>query len=94
VSGRWRWIADCPSGHWHGEFVLTPISPSQFTGGFGGTVYGDDGTITDGHVYGASISFTRHVTFFTQIWTGRLASRRIEGSLSGNESCSWEASRK
>ncbi|MGP0090116.1 MAG: hypothetical protein ACLPKB_09185 [Xanthobacteraceae bacterium] len=94
VSGRWRWTADCPSGHWHGEFAVSETSGGQFTGEYAGTTFGDDGTITDGRVNGGSVSFTRHAALgITQHWIGRLTSGHIAGSLSGNESCQWQASR-
>jgi hypothetical protein len=92
VAGRWRWSADCQSGHYTGEFVLNTTSQGEFSG----TLYdAAGGTITNGHVHGANISFTRHFALvLTQIWKGRLTSSgHIEGSLSGNESCSWEASK-
>ena len=71
------------------EFDLVPTSPRQFTGSFG---LGD--TITDGHVSGPNIVFTRHWQgLLTQTWRGRLSPGRMAGSITGNESCRWEASK-
>jgi hypothetical protein len=94
VAGRWRWTADCPSGHWQGEFDLDETSRGHVSGSFVRTSWNDTGTITDGHVNGTSVAFTRNATLVTQYWTGRLAAGRIKGTLSGNENCRWEASRK
>jgi hypothetical protein len=94
VAGRWRWIAVCPSGRWQGEFDLAGTSQEQISGSFAGTSWHDVGTITDGHVNGSSVSFTRKSAFTTQYWKGRLAAGQIKGTLSGNENCSWEATRK
>ena len=93
VAGRWRWIAECPSGHWQGQFDLAETSKGQFSGGFAGTTSVDIGTITNGHVNGTSVTFTRTWVTGTQYWTGQLAAGRLKGTLSGNENCNWEASR-
>jgi hypothetical protein len=87
VAGRWHWSADCASGHWKGELDLAETSKGQFSGSF------DAGTVTNGHVNGTSVTFTRTWVTFTQYWTGRLVGGRLRGTLSGNENCSWEASR-
>jgi hypothetical protein len=89
VAGSWRWIADCNSGHWEGQFNLVETSRGQFNGNLGA-----DGTISDGHINGTRVSFTRTWPFHTQYWKGQLTAGRIKGTLSGNENCSWEASRK
>jgi hypothetical protein len=93
VAGRWRWTADCQSGHWHGGWDLTETGGGQFTGSFAGLVFGDIGTISNGRVSGASMSFTRRAPFVTQIWTGQLSSgaKRIEGAITGNENCRFSA---
>ena len=94
AAGRWHWIAVCTSGRWQGEFDLAETSRGQISGSFAGTSWGDIGTITDGHINGNSIAFTRTWATGIQYWTGRLAAGRIKGTLSGNENCSWEATRK
>ena len=88
VAGRWHYTADCVSGHWQGELDLAETSKGQFSGSF------DVGTITNVHVNGTSVTFTRTWVTFTQYWIGRLVGGRLKGTLSGNENCSWEASRK
>jgi hypothetical protein len=88
VVGRWHYSADCASGHWQGELDLAEMSKGQFSGSF------DVGTITNVHVNGTSVTFTRTWVTFTQYWIGRLVGGRLKGTLSGNENCSWEASRK
>ena len=94
VAGRWRWIADCGGGRWEGEFDLTRTSRGNIGGSFAGTSWHDIGTITDGHINGSRIAFTRKSAVTTQYWKGRLAGGRIKGTSSGNGNCSWEASRK
>lgn len=89
VAGRWGWIADCTSGHWQGQFDLTEISRGQFNGSFDPI-----GTISNGRVNGTSVTFTRTWVTGTQYWTGQLAAGRLKDTLSGNERCSWQASRK
>jgi hypothetical protein len=93
VAGRWRWISDC-AARWQGEFDLAETSRGHFNGSFAGTSWYDVGTITDGHISGTSISFTRKNAAVTQYWTGRLTAGRIKGTYSGNANCSWEATRK
>lgn len=93
VSGRWRWNADCSGKVWQGEFDLAESSRGQFNGSFAGTSWHDVGAITNGHINGASISFTRK-NLVTQYWTGHLAAGRIKGTSSGNVDCSWEATSK
>jgi hypothetical protein len=90
VAGSWHWIADCNSGHWQGGFDLVETSRGQFNGSFSGSW----GSIANGYVNGSSISFTRTVAVVTQYWRGQLAGGRIKGTLSGNENCSWEATKK
>jgi len=94
VSGRWRWSADCSVKGWQGEFDLAETSRGHFNGSFAGTSWQDVGTITNGHINGSSITFTRKNALVTQYWTGRLAAGRIKGTSSGNDNCSWEATRK
>ena len=94
VAGRWRWNADCPSGHWQGQLDLAEASRGQFSGSFAGTGWVDIGTITNGQVHGTSVNFTRTWSTGTQYWKGQLAAGRLKGTLSGNENCNWEASRK
>jgi hypothetical protein len=94
AAGRWRWTADCPARSWQGEFDLAETSRGQFGGSFSGTSWYDAGTITDGRVNGGSVSFTRKVAWVTQYWKGRLAAGHIKGTLSGNDNCNWEATRK
>jgi hypothetical protein len=95
LAGRWRWDADCsPNGLWLGQFDIVETSRGQFSGSFAGTSWHDVGTITDGHINGASITFTRTNVPVTQHWKGQLAGGRMKGTLSGNANCSWEASRK
>jgi hypothetical protein len=95
VVGRWRWIAECSNGHWLGEFDLAETSRGEISGSFAGTSWYDIGTITDGHVSGSGVSFTRKSAVFTQYWKGRIAAGRIKGTLSqGNDNCSWEATKK
>ena len=90
VAGAWRWSADCNSGgRWQGQFDLTETSRGRFNGSFEPV-----GTISDGHINGTSVTFTRTWVTFTQYWTGRLVGGRLKGTLSGNGTCSWEASRK
>jgi hypothetical protein len=93
VAGRWRWRSDCTT-HWQGEFDLAETSRGHFSGSFAGTSWYDVGTITDGHISGTSVSFTRKNVAVTQYWTGRLAAGRIKGTYSGNANCGWEATRK
>src|ERR1022692_1919754 len=66
VAGRWHWIADCNNGHWEGEFDLAETSRGHFNGSFAGTSFHDAGTITDGHISGTSVSFTRKYFAGTQ----------------------------
>jgi len=94
VAGRWRWDADCTIGHWQGEFDLAESSRGTFNGSFAGTSAHDVGTITEGHINGTNITFTRTSAYATQYWTGRLAVGRMKGTSSGNANCSWEATRK
>jgi hypothetical protein len=90
VVGPWRWIADCNNGHWEGQFDLVETSRGQFNGSFDPI-----GTISDGHINGTSVTFTRKWgAVFVQYWSGQLAAGRIRGTLSGASTCSWEASRK
>lgn len=93
VAGRWRWIADCAGQPWRGVFDLVETSRGHFNGNFAGTSWHDVGTITDGQVNGTSVTFTR-TGQVVQYWRGQLAARRIKGTLSGNATCSWEATRK
>jgi hypothetical protein len=93
VAGRWRWTQDCPP-RWQGEFDLAETSRGHFDGSFAGTSWYDNGTITDGHISGTSVSFTRKSAPVTQYWTGRLTAGRMKGTSSGNANCSWEATRK
>jgi hypothetical protein len=93
VAGRWRWTQDCPP-RWQGEFDLAETSRGHFNGSFAGTSWYDNGTITDGHISGTSVSFTRKSAPVTQYWTGRLTAGRMKGTSSGNANCSWEATRK
>jgi hypothetical protein len=93
VTGQWHWTADCQSGHYNGAFTLSEASGGQFTGTFDGTTAGDVGTISGGEVGGGQISFTRTVAIVTQHWRGRLTSGHISGSISGNENCTWQASK-
>lgn len=89
VAGTWRWIADCNNGHWEGQFDLVETSRGQFNGSFH-----EVGTISDGHTNGTSITFTRTWALGTQNWRGQLAAGRMNGTLSGASTCSWEAMRK
>jgi hypothetical protein len=89
VAGRWSWNADCPSGHWQGQLDLAETARGQFGGSFVPI-----GTVSNGHVNGTSVTFTRTWVTGTQYWKGQLAAGRLKGTLSGNENCSWEASRK
>ena len=89
VAGPWRWIADCNNGHWEGRFDLVETSRGQFNGSFDPI-----GTISDGHINGTSVTFTRTWATGTQYWTGRLAAGQLKGTLSGASTCSWDASRK
>jgi len=94
VAGRWRWSANCQSGHYSGEFDLSQTTGGPFTGNFAGTNVSDLGAITGGRANGGTISFTRHAPpGVNQHWSGRLTSGHISGSISGNESCSWQASK-
>jgi hypothetical protein len=93
VTGGWNWTADCSTGHYKGAFDLSETSRGHFSGSFSGTVPDDIGTITDGVLDGASISFTR-TTLAVQYWKGRILAGRIEGSISGTASCRWNASRR
>lgn len=89
VAGPWHWIADCNNGHWEGQFDLVETSQGEFKGSFQ-----DVGTISDGHINGTSVTFTRTWAFGIQYWRGQLAAGRIKGTLSGSSTCSWEATRK
>ena len=94
LSGRWDWLADCSSTRWRGKFDIAAAAQGQFTGNFAGTVWYDVGTITDGKMDGAGVSFTRTAGAYVQYWKGQVAPGRMQGSLTyGNETCSWEASR-
>ncbi|MGA8612431.1 MAG: hypothetical protein WB760_12040 [Xanthobacteraceae bacterium] len=89
VAGRWRWTADCDNGgHYTASFQLTQGMAGEFSSVF----VGDLGTVSDGHVSNGVMSFTRTSAFYTQHWTGRLlgGGTRINGSLTGNVSCTWE----
>jgi hypothetical protein len=92
VAGRWNWTADCQSGHYNGAFTLSEASGGQFTGAFDGTAMHDIGTISGGEVSGGQISFTR-TAIIVQHWRGRLTPGHISGSISGNENCTWQASK-
>jgi hypothetical protein len=92
VAGRWSWTADCQSGHWSGAFTLSDPSSGQFTGTFDGTNMADIGAISGGEVSGGQISFTR-TAIIVQHWRGRLTPGHISGSISGNENCTWQASK-
>jgi hypothetical protein len=92
VAGRWKWTADCQNGgHWSGGFQLTQETNGEFSGNFLHTTWADIGTITDGEVGNGTISFTRHVVVL-QHWTGKLGEggKRINGSITGNDNCTWE----
>ena len=92
VTGRWKWTADCQSGHWVKGFQLTQETKGEFNGNFLHTNWADLGTITDGEVAGnGAISFTRHAIVL-QHWTGKLGEggKHINGSITGNENCTWE----
>lgn len=96
VAGRWRWTADCQSGHWAGGFQLTQGVSGQFNGVFLRTNSSDIGTISNGLLGDGVLSFTRTWTVLvtsSQQWTGQLreGGRHINGSLTGNENCAWEA---
>jgi hypothetical protein len=96
VGGRWRWTADCPSGHWNGGWDLTETGSGQFSGNFAGMTIGDAGSITNGRVGGGSLSFTRHFLMMTQSWNGRLtggANPSVQGTITGNETCRFQASK-
>jgi hypothetical protein len=92
VAGRWNWSADCQSGHYNGAFTLTEASGGQFTGAFDGTAMHDIGTISGGEVSGGQISFTR-TAIIVQHWRGHLTPGHISGTISGNENCTWQASK-
>jgi hypothetical protein len=96
VSGRWRWSANCTLGSYQGEFVLTQTSRGNFSGGFGQAFAGGTGPVADGHISGASVSFTQ--TSVSHYWKGQLSGNRMSGTISGGSvhaaNCSWEASRK
>jgi hypothetical protein len=94
VAGRWHWSADCSVKGWQGDFDLAETSRGNISGNFAGTSWYDVGTITNGHINGSSITFTRKNALVTQFWKGHLAAGRIKGTLSGNDNCSWEATRK
>lgn len=94
VAGRWRWSADCTVGHWQGEFDLSQTSRGNFSGSFAATSANDLGTISDGHVNGNRVTFTRTSSIATQYWRGRLTAGRLTGTSSGNANCSWQATRK
>lgn len=94
VAGRWHWTADCPSGHWEAGFQIT----EGMSGEIKGSLFSDpvNGTVS-GQVSNGIISFTRSTMFFTQHWVGQLSDggRHIaNGSITGNETCTWEASRQ
>ncbi len=92
VAGRWKWTADCQSsGHWGGGFQLTQETKGEFSGDFLHTTMADIGTITDGEVGNGAISFTRHVVVL-QRWIGKLGEggKRINGTITGNDNCTWE----
>jgi hypothetical protein len=92
VAGQWRWTADCPNGHWNGAFAVTEVSNGQFTGEYDAGAGG--GTISNGHVNGGSVSFTRTYVMGTQQWSGHLTSGHMAGSLSqGPIDCRWQASK-
>jgi hypothetical protein len=93
VTGRWHWTADCQSGHYNGAFTLSEASGGQFTGTFDGTNWQDIGSISGGEVGGGQLSFTRNAAIVVQHWRGRLTPGHISGSISGNENCTWQASK-
>jgi hypothetical protein len=89
VAGHWRWTADCDNGgHYTAGFQLTQGMAGELSGVF----VGDLGTISDGHIRSGVVSFTRTSAFWTQHWTGRLigGGTHINGSLTGNVTCTWE----
>jgi hypothetical protein len=95
VAGRWKWTADCQSGHWVGAFTITQGVAGAFTGGFLHTNWADIGTISEGHVSSETLSFIRTWTMpmtLTQHWSGQLTGggRHINGNITGNENCAWE----
>lgn len=91
VAGRWKWTADCQSGHWVGGFQITQDTKGEFNGTFLHTNWADLGTITNGEVGNGTISFTRQ-SIVSQHWTGKLGEggKHINGSITGNENCTWE----
>jgi hypothetical protein len=91
VAGRWHWTADCQSGHYSAAFTLSEPSGGQFTGTFDGTNL-QIGSIS-GEVSGERISFTRNAGLVVQHWSGHLTPGHISGSISGNENCTWQASK-
>jgi hypothetical protein len=95
IAGRWKWTADCQSGHWSGAFTITQGAAGAFTGGFLHTNWADIGTISEGHVSSEKFSFIRTWTLpitQTQHWSGQLAGggRHLNGNITGNENCAWE----
>jgi hypothetical protein len=94
VAGRWHWMANCQSGHWAAGFQIT----QGMSGQINGSLFSDpvNGSIT-GQVSNGIISFTRSALVLTQHWTGQLAEggrHIINGTITGNENCTWEARRE
>jgi len=90
LGGRWLWSADCQSGHHEGGFELTQGMTGQIKGTFFSDIMG--GNIS-GQVSNGTLSFIRNAMLLTQHWVGQVGEggRHLNGSLTGNENCTWEA---
>ncbi len=94
MAGRWDWTADCQSGHYTAGFQIT----QGMSGEINGSLFGDpvNGSIT-GHVGNGTISFTRSAWLLTQHWIGQIGEggrQIVNGSITGNENCTWRASKE
>jgi hypothetical protein len=97
LSGGWGYTVDCPASasalakHNVGDFTLAEMSPGEIK-----VVFADplsaaaSATLNDGR-----LTFTRNVAWVTQHWFGQVADggRRLTGSITGPESCTWEANK-
>jgi hypothetical protein len=65
LTGQWRWAATCERGHFSGVMHLVQVG-NEFTGKFGETNFWDKGTISNGQIRGAHITFDRRYSFIYQ----------------------------
>ncbi len=94
LAGNWDWSANCNlSGPWKGGFNLSETSATGFVGEM---TKGHQGSLK-GTVHGNRMSFRRVWLVLVQFWSGSLSrsgsSWKWKGSLTGNEDCTFTATR-